>query len=460
MINWVNAGNTRNTSPGTGARRRSIIKKMGLLDKGKEKSSLEASAEELEERLLSSSSYDEKPNVKAFAIDDNVIEATEIVQTQGNSNGFRCEDYEFFALPLKVFLLMMSFLCCGLLVSAYKSEAGAFNLRSHLAAFTDLKLTPVKHRREILFYGDSLVQNLRTYDDILKDLKTKLEDENPRFDVSISLVGNSGDTVSDLLAAKTRSVVHRKWRYVEKKFREDSAREMDPDMPDAVILYWDSDVMIEDQHWSEEKSNERRASYRKKLEALLSYLQQNIRYVAFAGPGLSGEYSDTTKNPRDKIFDAYTLINIEVSQKLHVPFINIRRQLKEALPKSFNAYEGYFTIDGEHLNRKGYMFIGDLFMKQLMDWSNSMFSIQKDEIAIEIYNRKMEHAEKDVKRIEEIGNMKVEGESGEPTDILRNKPRSYHFDDDQKQAKFERYWRMQDAQRKKLPPIGTWDEQS
>ena len=413
---------------------------------------------ELEERLLPPDLYSGTPNVKIFAIDDNVIEATEIVQTQGNSNGFNCKDYDFFVLPMKIFLLMMSCLFCGLLVSSYQPETGSFNLRGHFAAFTDLRVKPIKHRREVLFYGDSLVQNLKAYDDILSDIKNELEEDNPRFDVSISLVGNSGDTVSDLLAAKTRSVVHRKWRYIDKKFREDSAIEVDPDLPDAVIVYWDSDVMIEDQHWTDEKSNERRTSYRKKLETLLSYLQRNIRYVAFAGPGLSGEYSDTTKNPRDKIFDAYTQINVEVSQKLHIPFINIRRQLKEALPKSYNSYEGYFTIDGEHLNRKGYMFIKELFLKQLKDWSVSMFSIQKDEIAIEIYNRKMEHEEKDVKRMKEIENIQVKGKDGEPTEILGKKPRTYHFDDDRRQAKFERYWRWKDSQKKKLPPIGTWDE--
>ena len=216
--------------------------------------------------------------------------------------------------------------------------------------------------------------------------------------------------------------------------------------------------MIEDKDWSEEKSNERRADYRNKLTTLLSYLQRNIRYVAVAGPGLSGEFSDTTKNPRDSIFDAYTEINIEVTSKLHIPFINIRRQLKEALPKNYNSYEGYFTIDGEHLNKKGYMFIKDIFIKQLEDWSVSMFSIQKDEIAIEIYNRKMDHMEKDAKRMNEIANMKVTGKNGQPTEILSKKPRSYHFDDDRRQAKFERYWRWKDSQNKKLPPIGTWDE--
>ena len=122
---------------------------------------------ELEERLLSSDQGNvTTPNVKFFAIDNNVIEATEIVQTQGNSNGFSCKDYGFFILPTKIFLLMMSCLFCGLLLSSYQPETGSFNLRGHFAAFTDLRVRPVKHRREVLFYGDSLVQNLKAYDEI------------------------------------------------------------------------------------------------------------------------------------------------------------------------------------------------------------------------------------------------------------------------------------------------------
>ena len=139
-------------------------------------SSTTAASDELEERLLTPHSPDcEKPNVRLFAISDSVIEATEIVQTQGNSNGFSCKGNEFFVLPLKVFLLMMSCLFCGLLMSSYEPGSSSFNLRSHFAAFTDLKVKPVKHRREILFYGDSLVQNLKAYDDILGDIKSKLE---------------------------------------------------------------------------------------------------------------------------------------------------------------------------------------------------------------------------------------------------------------------------------------------
>ena len=92
---------------------------------------------------------------------------------------------------------------------------------------------------------------------------------------------------NELLAGKSRAVVSRKWRYIEHGYQENGV-EYHPDIPDAVIVYWDSDVMLEDNSWTVEKSTEKRDAYRKKLHSLLAYLAHNVRYIAVAGPGLSG----------------------------------------------------------------------------------------------------------------------------------------------------------------------------
>ena len=76
--------------------------------------------------------------------------------------------------------LVTALVCCGTLRT---KALGA------IAAFTSFQ-TIVKHKREIMFYGDSMVTNLD-----LVDLKMRLEKEYERFEVTITQVGGNGVTL-------------------------------------------------------------------------------------------------------------------------------------------------------------------------------------------------------------------------------------------------------------------------
>ena len=308
-------------------------------------------------------------------------------------------------------------------------------------------------------------------------------------------------------------------------------------MPDAVIVYWDSDAMIEDNTYvtnqmiylicacivfydeikcrnmtitfpfdcsslkvlydifivdSRRKIPKRDAKPMKRSCTLCCYILRIIfvMYVCFpltiidpyylkcmlsfhsylmtlpsskiavAGPGLSGERCDNN-NPRDSIFDSYMSINREVSTRLHVPYLNVRSILKEKLPTSYDKYEGYFTLDGEHLNDRGNEEVKEIFLQALRNWSG-LWNIQKDEVGVEIMNRMIAHGQlpvngeddaksvdgedKDVKERKQ-NRRSGSNERGEQEHIKRDGKvykfkdrvsRNTRFDDDSRQAKFER----------------------
>ena len=161
-------------------------------------------------------------------------------------------------------------------------------------------------------------------------------------------------------------------------------------------------------------------------------------------------------NPRDAIFDAYTQINREVASKLHIPYLNIRTMLKDKLPATYDKYDGFLTIDGEHLNDKGSAAVKETFFQTLSGWSG-LWTIQKDEIGVEIMNRQIAHgrlpdkstserrhdgSHKNRDQNEGTGTEKLlSGRVKKGNELYKFKdrvPRNTKFDDDRRQAKFER----------------------
>lgn len=256
-----------------------------------------------------------------------------------------------------------------------------------------------RHKREILFYGDSLVAKLNDFSDVIGVMKERLEETHSQFEVQISLVGNSGDTVADLHEGRKDEVVNRHWRLN----RETRDYELEPDEPDAVIVYWDSDMKLEKPDWDEMQVETFRLEYKEKLYALLKYLNEHIRFVALAGPGLSGELE---KNTQDQLYDDYETMNKNIAVSIGIPYIgtlphvsiyrllssmcilsqhfiffyiDIRTYLKQQLPKGWNKVKGFLSIDGYLLNQKGHSVVRDSFVDQINDWTG-MWTVRREDL--------------------------------------------------------------------------------
>jgi lysophospholipase L1-like esterase len=83
------------------------------------------------------------------------------------------------------------------------------------------------------------------------------------------------------------------------------------------------------------------------------------------GPALIGE---RPVNHKDKMLDDYREMNRKVASALSIPFVDVRKELKDAIPSYRLAKDGCVTTDGEHLNNRGVAIISYMFAKVTYDW--------------------------------------------------------------------------------------------
>ena len=119
---------------------------------------------------------------------------------------------------------------------------------------------------QVFLFGDSLINKPFMNLDLEGKMKTYL----PQFSLDITNVASNGCKISNM------------------RDRLEHIIEADP-KPDAVLLYWDSDVSdVDESRMSSDEVNDLRSKYRSDLSYLLSELTSNITYVALAGPGILG----------------------------------------------------------------------------------------------------------------------------------------------------------------------------
>lgn len=125
---------------------------------------------------------------------------------------------------------------------------------------------------QVTLFGDSLID--RPFLNL--DLDGKIKSYLPQFTLEISNVASSGVKISDM------------------RNRLDEV--LDPEVkPDAIILYWDSDVSdVDESKMTSDEVDELRDKYKEDLSYLLSQLVPNITFVAVAGPGILGDPNPVT----------------------------------------------------------------------------------------------------------------------------------------------------------------------
>lgn len=120
---------------------------------------------------------------------------------------------------------------------------------------------------KVALFGDSLIS--RPFLNL--DLEGKIKSYLPQLHLEITSIASNGCKIADM-RGKLGDLV-------------------DTDIkPDAVILYWDSDVSdVDESKLSSDSVDELRLKYTEDLSFILHELVSNISYVAVAGPGILGK---------------------------------------------------------------------------------------------------------------------------------------------------------------------------
>lgn len=120
---------------------------------------------------------------------------------------------------------------------------------------------------KVALFGDSLIS--RPFLNL--DLEGKIKSYLPQLQLEITSVASNGCKIADM--------------------RGRLGDLIDTDIkPDAVILYWDSDVSdVDESKMTSDLVDELRLKYTEDLSFILGELVTNITYVAVAGPGILGK---------------------------------------------------------------------------------------------------------------------------------------------------------------------------
>lgn len=202
----------------------------------------------------------------------------------------------------------------------------------------------------IVFVGDSLVHRSASDYGMLEAIRGDLAVHHPSLPVDVVDAGVNGDRIADI------------------------RRRLDADVlglhPDAVVLYWDSDVSdVDEVRMKPDEVRTLRAAYEADLQTVLERLAASGAHVIMSGPTLIGERPHP-RNPKDAQLDAYRDINRRVTTSLQVQYIDTRRAFHAGRPAGApaDADRGLLTEDGEHLNASGASLARSLFVRALDAW--------------------------------------------------------------------------------------------
>ena len=120
---------------------------------------------------------------------------------------------------------------------------------------------------QVFLFGDSLIN--KPFMNL--DLDGKIKSYLPQFSLDITNVASNGCKISNMRDKVVELIA------------------ADP-KPDAVLIYWDSDVSdVDETRLSSNEVDDLRSKYRSDLSYILSELASNISFVALAGPGILGD---------------------------------------------------------------------------------------------------------------------------------------------------------------------------
>lgn len=203
----------------------------------------------------------------------------------------------------------------------------------------------------IALVGDSLVLNAMIYFNLIERLHSKL----PEYNISFASYSGNGWRISKILQVLYEDIL--------------------PSKPDAVLLYWDSDVSdVFEIYESKERVAQIRAAYVDRLMKFISVVKaSNISLIGVGGPAILGE--GIFGLPVDwwakgDMLEWYHHTTRSVATINGIPYMDARTAFLQALsPLSSHAlYCGFLTWDGEHENERGTVILTDLFASAIKNW--------------------------------------------------------------------------------------------
>ena len=210
----------------------------------------------------------------------------------------------------------------------------------------DIFNTDAIYTHKIILFGDSLIEKPTNLYGMPTSILNRLQSKYPTLSFEMISSGIGGNSISELRARLCPDVISRQ--------------------PEAVIMYWDSDISDSSVDYS--LSDEGINAYKRNLNYVIESLIHRVRFLAIAGPELIGELP-YGQNPKDKCLNLYQDINRNISLSYNITYIDIRQQfLDEDKYKGWDQYSGYLTIDGEHPSLIGSKIEENLFTQQLIKW--------------------------------------------------------------------------------------------
>jgi hypothetical protein len=205
---------------------------------------------------------------------------------------------------------------------------------------------------KVVLFGDSLIKYPEIYYGLTDSIRETLFDVRP---VQLFVEAEFGQKVLDLKHALLAGSVS--------KHR-----------PDAVIMFWDSDVDLDESSMTSSEVEQLRATYISNLEFVVSSLASTVKYVAVAGPAVLGEgrfwFMPNTDRFREKppMLDDYRIMNKDLAEKYNASYIDIRQAFLDYIPRSQLVYKWCVTDDGEHPNIRGATIVARLFAETINGW--------------------------------------------------------------------------------------------
>jgi len=202
----------------------------------------------------------------------------------------------------------------------------------------------------IVFVGDSLVHRSARDHGLLDRIRESLVRGHPTRTFEIVEAGVNGDRIADIRARLERDVLDQR--------------------PNAVVLYWDSDVSdVDERKMTRDDVQTIRAAYEADLRAVIGRLVESGAHVVMSGPTLIGE-RPRHRNAKDGQLDAYRRINQRVASRLAIEYVDTRQAFFARRPAGAppDVDRGLLTEDGEHLNDVGVEVAQSLFVSAIDTW--------------------------------------------------------------------------------------------
>ena len=202
---------------------------------------------------------------------------------------------------------------------------------------------PVKNKKKIIFFGDSITELGVKPKGFIKVLEEKLAHKKVLQNYTLIGAGKSANKVYDLYLRMEEDVIAKK--------------------PDIVVIW----IGVNDVwHKQSAGTGTDADKFERFYHALIKRFKEKKITAYLCTPAVIGEKQNGA-NELDKELDKYSDIIRRVAEKNNCQLIDLRQAFKNyiKLHNKENAKQGILTYDGVHLNDAGNRLVADVINKKL-----------------------------------------------------------------------------------------------